>query len=114
MISIPETIPTPTFVTQDEAHLLDSKPRIKRPLFPKSKEQLKREKELIDYKKELFDQNLKRALTPQAKEDEIQAFREQFRKYHSDKNTERFLKRDNDAATIIQGAIKNRNAKAKG
>jgi hypothetical protein len=42
------------------------------PQFPKTKEQLKREKERIDFKKELIEQNLKRALTPPAKEDEYQ------------------------------------------
>ena len=51
----------------DEAHNLDFKPRKSLPQFPRTKEQLKRERELIDYKKDLFEQNLKKALTPQEK-----------------------------------------------
>jgi hypothetical protein len=113
MTNIPEELPTPIFVTQDETHNLDFKPRKTLPQFPKSKEQLKRERELIDYKKDLFEQNLKRALTPQEKEDEYKAFADKFIKDASDKNTERFLKRDQNAAETIEDAILNRTCKTK-
>jgi hypothetical protein len=111
MTNIPEDIPTPIFVTQDEAHNLDFKPRKSLPQAPRTKEELQRERELIDYKKELFEQNLKRALTPQEKEDEYKEFVDKFIKDASDKNTERFLKRDKDAVAKLEGAFFIRGSK---
>ena len=113
MISISENVPTPIFVQQNEKHLLDSPKPLNIKELPRTNKSIEDEKYLIDYKKMLFEQNLKRAHSTQEKEDAIESFRKDFRDAASKKITDRIIAKQQAAVQTIEGAILNRNAKAK-